>query len=65
MTVLACACDDNKTHLHVEKLNKKYELSFPKLHTLIGHEDWVSGIDTVKTGVSLLSNLIPPYNILM
>lgn len=43
--MLAIAKDDNKIHLYLKK-----ESGFAKVDILVGHEDWVRGLDFIKSG---------------
>ncbi|KAL0268496.1 UNVERIFIED_CONTAM: hypothetical protein PYX00_010418 [Menopon gallinae] len=47
ITVMACAAHDNSIHLYCEKglQEENEEHIFEKLYVLVGHDDWVRGLD--------------------
>ncbi|KAK7867755.1 hypothetical protein R5R35_002257 [Gryllus longicercus] len=48
--LLLCATDDSKVHMYVSNLKDK----FMKVHSLMGHEDWVRALDITKYDSSRL-----------
>lgn len=42
--ILFSALDDHKIHIFTE------DNEYHRVHTLIGHEDWVRGLDVVSVG---------------
>lgn len=46
--ILAVATDDDRIHLYSEQIQGSYK--FEKIETLVGHEDWVRGLDFILNG---------------
>ncbi|XP_051791916.1 elongator complex protein 2 isoform X3 [Erpetoichthys calabaricus] len=47
--ILACAGDDRKIHLFISQNSQ-----FHKVHSLVGHEDWVRGVEWTVCGKDIL-----------
>ena len=55
--LMAVATDDDKIHLYCDTVNEAGARAFMKIETLLGHEDWVRGLDFVNDG-----NMNKPYS---
>ncbi|XP_039592800.1 elongator complex protein 2 isoform X1 [Polypterus senegalus] len=47
--ILACAGDDRKIHLFISQNSQ-----FHKVHSLVGHEDWIRGVEWTVCGKDIL-----------